>query len=65
MHYRLLFGPPHWQVHKDHLLRLLEIRDPESWAEGWKTLYIGMIDDLRQEPERFFCASGQWQRFPR
>jgi transcriptional regulator with XRE-family HTH domain len=57
VHYRLLFGLPHHQVLKDHLLRLLALRDPESRAEGRKTLYIGIVDDLLGEPERFFCAS--------
>jgi transcriptional regulator with XRE-family HTH domain len=57
VHYRLLFGPPHHQVLKDHLLRLLAVRDPESRTEGRKTLYLGIVDDLRQDPERFFCAS--------
>jgi hypothetical protein len=57
VHYRLLFGPPHHQVLKEHLLRLLALRDPESRAEGRKTLYIGIVDDLLGEPERFFCAS--------
>ena len=59
VHYRLLFGPPHRQVLKEHLLRLLKLRDPESRAEGKKTLHIGIIDDLSHEPERFFCASDQ------
>jgi len=57
VHYRLLFGLPHHQVLKEHLLRLLALRDPESRAEGKKTLYIGIVDDLQGEPERFFCAS--------
>jgi transcriptional regulator with XRE-family HTH domain len=32
VHYRLLFGPPRWQPLKDHLVRLLELRDPDSWG---------------------------------
>jgi hypothetical protein len=57
VHYRVLFGPPHHQVLKDHLLRLLELRDPESREYEVKTLHIGMLSDLTAEPERFFVAS--------
>jgi transcriptional regulator with XRE-family HTH domain len=57
VHYRLLFGIPHHQVLKEHLLRLLALRDPDSRTEGKKTLYIGVVEDLYREPERFFCAS--------
>lgn len=56
VHYRVLMGPPHNQVFKDHLLRLLELRDPAS-QHGGKTLHIGMVDDLTEDPEVFFTAS--------
>jgi GntR family transcriptional regulator len=57
VHYRLLIGPPHRQVLKDHLLRLLKLRDPQSRDYGRQTLYMGMLDDPLREPERFFVAS--------
>jgi GntR family transcriptional regulator len=57
VHYRLLIGPPHRQVLKDHLLRLLELRDPRSREQGFQTLYVGLLDDPLREPERFFVAS--------
>ena len=57
VHYRLLFGPPHHQLLKDHLLHLLELRDPNSREQGMKTLHIGMLNDLTREPERFVVAS--------
>ncbi|MFE0023593.1 helix-turn-helix domain-containing protein [Amycolatopsis sp. NPDC059021] len=57
VHYRVLFGPPRHQVLKDHLLRLLELRDPHDRSRGLKTLHIGMIDDDPGTPERFLCAS--------
>jgi GntR family transcriptional regulator len=59
VHYRLLIGPPHHQVLKDHLLRLLKIRDPDSRDReyGSQTLFMGMVDDPVREPERFFVAS--------
>lgn len=56
VHYRVLFGPPHHQILKDHLLRLLEIREPEDRSLGIKTLHLGIVED-RVVPERFFCAS--------
>jgi transcriptional regulator with XRE-family HTH domain len=55
--YRVLFGPPHHQTLKDHLVRLLELRDPEDRSLGVKTLNIGLIGDTERFPERFFVAS--------
>lgn len=57
VHYRVLFGPPRHQVLKDHLLRLVEIRDPHDRSLGLKTLHIGIVEDDPGTPERFFCAS--------
>lgn len=57
VHYRVLLGPPRHQVLKDHLLRLVTIRDPRDRSLGLKTLHIGIIDDDPGTPERFFCAS--------
>jgi transcriptional regulator with XRE-family HTH domain len=57
VHWRVLIGPPHRQVLKDHLLQLLKLRDPADRTYGLQTLHIGMIDDQLQEPERFFVAS--------
>lgn len=59
IHYRVLFGPPRRQFLTDHLLRLLELRDPDDRQHGYKTLHLGIIDDLEAEPERFFVASEQ------
>lgn len=56
VHYRVLFGPPRHAVLTDHLLRLLELRDPADRSLG-KTLHIGMVVDDPSTPERFFCAS--------
>jgi hypothetical protein len=42
VHYRVLFGPPRHQVLKDHLLRLVTIRDPHDRSLGLKTLHIGV-----------------------
>src|SRR6266542_6710964 len=38
VHYRVLFGPPHHRLLREHLLRLLELRDPDSREQGMKTL---------------------------
>jgi len=57
VHYRVLFGPPHHQVLKDHLIRLLELRDPHDRSLGIKTLHLGLVNDPDGSPERFFCAS--------
>ncbi len=57
--YRVLFGPPHHEVLKDHLIRLLRLRDPDDRSLGVKTLHIGMVGDTEESPERFFCASEQ------
>lgn len=58
VHYRILFGPPRRQAIKDHLLRLLEITSPDDReTAGVKRLHVGIVDDLRQEPERFIVAS--------
>jgi hypothetical protein len=56
VHYRVLFGPPHHQVLKDHLAELLNVRDPDDRRLGFKTLHIGIIEDTQRRPERFFCA---------
>ncbi len=57
VHYRLLFGPPHHEAFRSHLLRLITLRDPTDRSSGVKRLYIGIIDDPHDEPERFICAS--------
>ncbi len=57
VHYRVLFGPPRHRVLKDHLERLVTIRDPHDRSLGLKTLHIGIIEDEPGTPERFFCAS--------
>lgn len=57
VHYRVLFGPPRRQELVDHLLRLLDLRDPSDRGLGLKTLHIGMVTDELDTPERFFCAS--------
>lgn len=59
VHYRVLFGPPHHQVLKEHLVARLRLRDPGDRGLGIKTLHVGMVEDITPAPERFFCASEQ------
>ncbi|MEU7742074.1 helix-turn-helix transcriptional regulator [Nonomuraea sp. NPDC049158] len=56
IYYRVLYGPPHHQVLTAHLLRLLELRDPEDRSLGVKRLHLGVVEDP-MAPERFFVAS--------
>ena len=44
VHYRVLFGPPHHQTLKDHLLRLLELRNPAERSLGIKTPNLGIVN---------------------
>jgi GntR family transcriptional regulator len=57
VHYRILIGPPHHQMLKDHLLRLVELSTDESRRDGPKTIFVSMIEDLTHDAERFFVAS--------
>jgi transcriptional regulator with XRE-family HTH domain len=50
--YRVLFGPPHNQVLKDHLLELLRLRDPGDRSLGVKTLHVGMVDLIQAYSNR-------------
>ncbi|MFJ8852321.1 XRE family transcriptional regulator [Streptomyces sp. NPDC102437] len=56
VHYRVLYGPPRHRALAEHLLRLLELRDPSTRRNGVKTLHMGMVES-DQALERFFVAS--------
>lgn len=56
VHYRVLYGPPRHRALADHLLRLLELRDPSARRNGVKTLHIGLVEPLAAM-ERYFVAS--------
>jgi hypothetical protein len=55
-HYRVLCGPPHWSILKDHLQRLLEIEAADP-VGGNRRMFIGVVSDFSREPERFLCAN--------
>lgn len=59
IHYRILVGPLHSQILKDHLIRLVELRNARIERNGAKTLHISILNDLTQYPERFFVANEQ------
>ncbi|AUH44804.1 transcriptional regulator [Streptomyces sp. CMB-StM0423] len=56
VHHRVLYGPPRHRALADHLVRLLQVRDPSTRRNGVKTLHIGMVEPV-QALERFFVAS--------
>ena len=57
IHYRILIGPPHSQVLKDHLLRLVELDEIPAAGARRKRLYVSMLTDLAADHERFFIVS--------
>jgi hypothetical protein len=59
IHYRILLGPPHSQVLKDHLLRLLTLRPAQVNGSAEQTVHVSILNDLTRYPERFFVASEQ------
>ncbi|MYV68253.1 XRE family transcriptional regulator [Streptomyces sp. SID2131] len=56
VHTRVLYGPPSHPELVEHLVRLLELRDPSVRSRGVRTLNIGIVDRGRTL-ERFFVAS--------
>lgn len=56
VHYRVLYGPPRHRGLSEHLVRLLELRDPGERRNGVQTLHIGMVEPL-EAMERYFVAS--------
>lgn len=57
IHYRILIGPLHSQVLKDHLVRLIELRCDRDAGDEAQSLHISIINDLTLYHERFFVAS--------
>lgn len=51
VHYRVLHGPPRGGALKNHLLRLVDLRQEEG------SVKIGIMWDIYKDPERFLCAS--------
>lgn len=57
VHYRVLFGPPHHQMLKDHLLRLLEIRSPADRSQGFKTIHLGLYHGSAPQFETYIVGN--------
>ncbi|WP_326681615.1 helix-turn-helix transcriptional regulator [Streptomyces sp. NBC_01237] len=56
VHYRVLYGPPRHRELREHLARLLALRDPAERRNGVQSLHIGLVE----KPfalERHFVAS--------
>ncbi|MFB6524858.1 XRE family transcriptional regulator [Streptomyces sp. NPDC056399] len=56
VHTRVLYGPPRHPELAEHLVRLVELRDPAARRNGVRTLSIGLVD-RGETVERFFLAS--------
>ncbi|MFE0640135.1 XRE family transcriptional regulator [Streptomyces sp. NPDC058877] len=56
VHTRVLYGPPRHPELAEHLVRLMELRDPAERRNGVRTLSIGFVE-RGETLERFFVAS--------
>jgi len=56
VHYRILYGMPHYRALPDHLFRLVELRESSARRDG-KTLNIGLVQNTVMMVERFMCVS--------
>lgn len=56
VHFRVLYGPPRHTELREHLARLLTLRDPAERRNGVKTLHIGLVESP-SALERHFVAS--------
>ncbi|MFD4479871.1 helix-turn-helix domain-containing protein [Streptomyces sp. NPDC058471] len=56
VHYRILYGPPRHAALRDHLMHLLQLRDPTERRNGVKTLHVGLVEPVAAM-ERSFIAS--------
>lgn len=55
--YRVLFGPPHHLVLKEHLRQLLKLRDPRDRTHGYQTMHIGLFSDYQRQFETFILGN--------
>jgi hypothetical protein len=56
-HYRVLFGPPHHQILKDHLAKLLQLRNPNDRSQGYKTIHLGLYANTLKQFETFILGN--------
>lgn len=57
VHYRVLFGNPQNEDFRQHLLALLNIRNPRDRTYHHQTIHIGLFKDFFREAERSICAN--------
>jgi len=57
VHHRVLFGPPYHQAMKDHLRRLLKLRDPADRKLGIQTMHLGLFGDYKEQFEVFIVGN--------
>lgn len=57
VHYRVLFGPPHHESLRQHLLNLLKIRSPQDRTHGYKTIFLGLYDNSLKQFETFILGN--------
>lgn len=57
VHYRVMSWPPFKLVFQQHLLRVLEIRNPTDRRFGEKKTHVARYTDLRRVPEHNFCVN--------
>jgi transcriptional regulator with XRE-family HTH domain len=56
-HYRVMALPPFKPIFQQHLLRLIEIRDPLDRSCGYKTIHVGIYRDTIRQPECGVCVN--------
>lgn len=57
VHYRVLFGPPHHESLRQHLLNLLQLRSPRDRTHGYKTIFLGLYDNSLKQFESFILGN--------
>jgi transcriptional regulator with XRE-family HTH domain len=57
VHYRVMALPPFKPIFQQHLLRLIEIRDPLDRSHGYKTIRMGIYRDANRQPECCVCVN--------
>lgn len=57
IHYRVLFGPPHYGLLKSHLRRLIEIRAGRDTELDYKTVFLGLYKNTLKQYETFILGN--------
>jgi hypothetical protein len=57
LYYRALIGPPRRTILREHLSRVLQLRDPADRSQGYQTVYLSLFKDTHKQPEIFLCGN--------